>query len=145
VKTESPNNELEELIEDLAFLDDRSDQITYLNELGQRLPPFPSHLRNEVNEVHGCMSRVWIAPRLVDGKFQFEADSDALFTKGLVAIALMLFRGKSPQEVLQTDVEPVFERMGLHRYVSPQRRNGLFAMVKRIKQFAANGVAPSEK
>jgi cysteine desulfuration protein SufE len=145
VKTEAPNNEVEDVIEDLTFLGDRDAQIAYINELGQKLPPFPNELRTDANYVHGCMSRVWIVPKLVDGKFQFEADSDALFTKGLVAIALLIFRGKSPEDVLKTEVESVFQRMGLHRYVSPQRRNGLYAMVKRIKLFAADHIAASSK
>ncbi|MCB9738573.1 MAG: SufE family protein [Deltaproteobacteria bacterium] len=128
----------EELAENFAFLDDWEERYAYIIDLGRKLAPMDPSDRVDENLVPGCLSQVWLTSRVEDGTagptMRFSADSDAHITKGLVAIALMLFDGKSPQAVVDTDLDGFFERLDLGAHVSVNRRNGFYSMIGKIRE-----------
>jgi cysteine desulfuration protein SufE len=128
------------LIEDFELLDDWEERYRHVIELGRALPPLPETARTPANKVMGCASQVWIdsKPGARDGKtvIDYAGDSDALIVKGLIAIAFMLFSGKTPQEILAVDAGAVFEKLGLREHLTQQRSNGFASMVARIKSDA---------
>lgn len=131
--------QLAELKENLELLGDWEDRYRYLIELGRKLPPLPDELRTEQSKVDGCMSQVWIVPQASDGqprKLTFLADSDAHIVKGLIAVLLIIYGNRTPEEILAIDVALPFEELGLERHISLNRRNGFFAMVGRIQDAA---------
>lgn len=133
---------IDELIESFAFLDDWMEKYRLIMELGNSLPEMSDALKVPDNKVLGCQSQVWLvgAPRGGDSDgvvMEFAADSDAHIVRGLVAIALMIFSGKSPAEIAQIDPRPVFHELGLDQHLSQGRSNGLLSMVGRIKELAA--------
>ncbi len=125
----------QEIIADFSAYEDWMDKYTYLIELGNELAPIDDAFKNDQNLIRGCQSRVWLQQKL-DGEFLiFEAESDALIVKGLVALLLKVFSGRTPQEIL--DADPHFiDAIGLRQHLSPTRSNGLMAMVKQIKLYA---------
>lgn len=130
---------IEDLIDDFEFLDDWEDRYRYVIELGKTLEPFPDELRNDATRVKGCVSQVWLIstrPKDAPGTLAFIGDSDAHIVRGLVAILFRLFSGKTPQEILDADAKGVFERLGLDAHLSPQRSNGFYSMVERIRRDA---------
>jgi cysteine desulfuration protein SufE len=129
--------DLDELLDTFDLLEEWEERYAYIIELGAKLPPLPDEHRTNENKVEGCLSTVWLVPSLKEGKLEFEADSDAAIVKGLVAILLTIFRSKTPEEALQLNVDDLFAKMGLKQHLSSTRRNGLYAMVKRVKLFAA--------
>jgi len=132
---------LAQILEDFAFLDDWEDRYRYLIELGRALEPLPEEAHNEANRVHGCASQVWLQTRLrreADGThIDLVGDSDALIVRGLVALAIAIFSGRTTAEIVTTDAEAVFAQLGLREHLTAQRSNGLRSMVKRIKDEAA--------
>lgn len=131
---------LDELYEEFESLADWEEQCSFLIDLGAELPPFPAADRNENNIVHGCQSRVWLTthvePASAGGAVSIHADSDTKFVKGLVAILIAAYAGRTPNQLLEFDIRNVFDRLGLHRHLMPNRKNGLNAMVERIRCFA---------
>lgn len=134
-------SELDELLDTFDLLEEWEERYAYIIELGVKLPPLPEELRTDQHKVQGCLSTVWLVPSLVNGKLEFVADSDAAIVKGLVAILLIIYRGRTPEDALQVSVDDLFAKMGLKQHLSSTRRNGLYAMVKRVKSFAAQHVA----
>jgi cysteine desulfuration protein SufE len=127
---------IDELIADFELLDDWEDRYRHVIELGRKLPPLPDAERNEANKVRGCASQVWLSTHVADDggrRLTFAGDSDALIVKGLVAIAIALFSGRSPEEIRATDAEALFARLDLSGHLTTQRANGLRALVDRIK------------
>jgi cysteine desulfuration protein SufE len=125
----------QEIISDFSVYDDWMDKYTYLIELGNELEPIDAAYKIDQNLIRGCQSRVWLQQRLDGERIIFEAESDALIVKGLVALLLKVFSGRTPQEIL--DAEPYFiDEIGLKQHLSPTRSNGLMAMVKQIKLYA---------
>jgi cysteine desulfuration protein SufE len=128
---------IDQITADFELLDDWEDRYRYVIELGRKLAPLPDAERTEANRVRGCASQVWLWTRLEENNgatvLRFVGDSDALIVRGLVAIALSLFDGKTPGEVLITDAEAVFDRLDLRAHLTAQRSNGLRALVERIK------------
>ena len=123
------------IIADFSAFDDWMDKYTYLIELGNELEPIDASYKIDQNLIRGCQSRVWLQQKLEGDKIIFEAESDALIVKGLVALLLKVFSGRTPQEIL--DAEPYFiDEIGLRQHLSPTRSNGLMAMVKQIKLYA---------
>jgi cysteine desulfuration protein SufE len=123
------------IIADFSVYDDWMDKYTYLIELGNELVPIDASLKVDQNLIRGCQSRVWLYQRLEGDLLVFEAESDALIVKGLVALLLHVFSGRTPQEIL--NAEPYFiDEIGLRQHLSPTRSNGLMAMVKQIKLYA---------
>ena len=133
---------IDQIIDDFALLDDWEDRYRYVIELGKKLDPLPEADRTEANRVRGCASQVWLVTTRDQGKsggepiLHFAGDSDALIVRGLVAIALTLFDGKPASEVVATDADALFDRLGLKAHLTAQRSNGLRALVDRIKSDA---------
>ena len=126
----------ERLRDDFGLLEDYRDKIEYVMDLGKRLPPLPDELRTEASKVRGCQSQVWLVgePR-ADGALRLRADSDAILVKGLIALLLDLYDGRTPREILDNPPD-VLEEIGLERLLTPGRSNGLYAMVGRVKALA---------
>lgn len=135
---------IEELLEEFEFLGEWDDQCDYLIDLGFNLPKLPEDAKTEENRVHGCQSNVWLVADIKPARppvVEFVANSDAIIVNGLISILMMLFNEKTPQEILETDVEGIFAKLGLDRHLSSQRRNGLFGMVGRLRQIASEAIA----
>ncbi|MCG6147769.1 SufE family protein [Leptospira levettii] len=124
-----------EIISEFSELTDWEEKFQYLIELGEELPKFPDEKRTEEYLVPGCQSRVWVAPRLTDGKLEFDADSDTALTKGLIAILIRVFSGQSPEDIAKASLGFI-EEVGLAKFLSISRRNGLFSMVQKLKGYA---------
>ena len=135
---------IEAIIEDFSLLDDWEDRYRYVIELGRDLPPLPAAERTEANKVRGCASQVWlVSERRGNGQpvLAFRGDSDALIVKGLIAILLQIYSGRSPEEIVAVDPEAAFSALGLRGHLTSQRANGLSAMVARIKSDAQTALA----
>jgi cysteine desulfuration protein SufE len=127
-----------ELIEDFTFLEDWLDRYQQLIDMGKSLPDFPDELRRDEFKVKGCQSQVWIVPEYRDGKLFFRAVSDSAIVTGLIACLLRVYSGRTPAEISAT--EPRFiPAIGLDSHLSPTRKNGLYAMLGRIKELAGGG------
>ncbi|MCW7469677.1 SufE family protein [Leptospira kanakyensis] len=124
-----------EIIAEFADLTDWEEKFQYLIELGEELPPYPDEKRTEEYIVPGCQSRVWVAPKLEAGKLEFDADSDTALTKGLIAILIRVFSGQSPKDIADASLGFI-EEVGLAKFLSISRRNGLFSMVQKLKGYA---------
>ena len=129
---------VDELAENFELLGDWESRFAYIIDLGKGLPPMDSTDQCEANKVRGCQAQVWMkfVPE-ADGQITIVADSDAFIVKGLIALLLMIYSGKKADEILNTDGEAMLERLQLAAHLSPTRKNGLFAMVKRIRKLAA--------
>ena len=136
---------IDELIDEFDFLGEWEAQCEYLIELGRELPDLPEELKVDANLVPGCQSQVWFVPevRTVDETpvIDIRAKSNAMIVDGLVVVLLSLYNGKSPTEILEIDPQDVFAKLGLEAHLVPQRRNGLHAMVRRIREIAAREAA----
>ncbi len=128
---------VDDLIEDFSFLGDWEERYRYVIELGRELEPLSAAEHAPANKVQGCVSQVWLvtATRPGDGgtKLVFRGDSDAHIVRGLIAILLRIFSGRTPEEILKIDARRIFEKLGLNEHLSPQRSNGLYSMVARIR------------
>jgi cysteine desulfuration protein SufE len=138
--------QIDEIIDNFELLDDWDDRYRYLIELGRGLPELPEAARTESNKVRGCASQVWMQTQVKpDGAsgpvLDFAADSDAHIVRGLIAILLSLYSGRPAREILSTDAQALFEKLGLREHLTPQRSNGFRAMVDRIQLDARNAVA----
>lgn len=128
---------LEELSENFALFDDWEERYKYLIDLGRDLEPMPEALKTEATIVKGCTSRVWMNAQTNEaGQYHFLADSDAHIVKGLIAIVLSAYQGKTAAEIAAVDIEQAFTEIGLDSHLSPNRRNGFFAMVERVRALA---------
>ncbi len=127
-----------ELEDEFALFDDWREKIEYVMDLGKQLPPFPEEARTEDNRVHGCQSQVWMDARVdpESGRLRLVADSDAILVKGLIGLLLRLYDDRPPREIVDNPPE-VFERIGLGRHLTPGRANGLYEMVRRVRELAA--------
>jgi cysteine desulfuration protein SufE len=135
-----PTMSFADLKDNFALFDDWEDRYRYIIDLGRKLPIFPQEFQTEEYKVRGCMSQVWlVAGHDKRGAFAFAADSDAHIVKGLVAILGILYSGQPSESVLATDAESAFRDLGLDQHLSPSRRNGLVAMVQKIKDYARLG------
>lgn len=139
---------LDEIVENFELLDQWDDRYRYVIELGRTLPALPSDAYAEANKVRGCASQVWllthVEPNGAGGpRLTFEGDSDAHIVKGLIAILFSLYSGKHAREILDTDAISLFDRLGLRENLTPQRSNGLRAMVDRIRADAKAALAPA--
>lgn len=127
----------DDIAEDFNFLDDWEERYKYIIDLGKSLPPLTDEERHEDNRVRGCASQVWLQfDETHKDKITFRGDSDAHIVKGLVALMIALFSGKSADDILQIDADAALARLDLQDHITPQRSNGLASMVKRIKQQA---------
>lgn len=133
------NPSLEDMLDGFEFLDDWEDRYAFIIDLGKQLPAFPEDARTEENYVHGCQSQVWLISYYdeTSDKLYLLIDSDAMIVRGLAAMILVALNGKSPRDLLATDIDELFERLDLFRHISPTRGNGLRAMVGKIRDIAA--------
>ena len=129
-------NELQdEVIEEFSDFDDWMDKYQLLIDLGNEQEPLAPEYKNDQNLIDGCQSRVWLQADLVDGKVEFQAESDALIVKGIIALLIKVVSGHTPDEILENDLYFI-EAIGLKDHLSPTRSNGLLAMVKQMKMYA---------
>src|ERR1700761_7381664 len=131
--------ELDALAEEFdAFGDDWEERYRYVIDLGRELDDLTEAERSEANKVRGCASQVWLVTSAgADGTLIFHGDSDAHIVRGLIAIVISLYSGKSPDEILGFEFNAAFDRLGLKGALSTQRPNGLFSMIERIRRDAA--------
>ncbi len=129
-------NELQdEVIEEFSDLDDWMDKYQLLIDLGNEQEPLAPEYKNDQNLIDGCQSRVWLQADLVDGKVEFQAESDALIVKGIIALLIKVVSGHTPDEILENELYFI-EAIGLKDHLSPTRSNGLLAMVKQMRMYA---------
>ena len=131
--------DLSELQSNLGLFEDWSERYHYIIALGQKLPPLGDEDRNEANKVEGCISQVWLKSdvhRNGSPRLSFSGDSDSAIVKGLVAVLRIVYSGKTVHEILAIDLEQIFRELGLEQHLSPNRRNGFFAMVEEIRRQA---------
>ena len=124
---------LDAIISDFEVLDDWEDRYRYVIELGRALPPFPETQRTDTNKVRGCASQVWLATTVAGDGLTFAGDSDAHIVRGLIAILLSIYSGKSRRDILALDAPAILRRLGLAEHLTPQRSNGLASMDERIR------------
>jgi len=134
---------LDEIRESFAFFDDWEDRYKFIIDLGRGIPPMAEALKIDANIVRGCQSQVWIDHRLEDGRLYFTLDSDAMIVRGLIAIVLSAFDGRTPDAILAYDIDGLFRDLDLLRHLSPTRGNGLVALVRRIREIATAAEVPS--
>lgn len=134
--------QIEEIVENFGLLDDWEDRYRYLIELGRGLEPLRDAERNAATKVRGCASQVWLVSDVegsgANAVLKFRGDSDAHIVRGLIAVLFALFSGKSSAEILAIDEKAALAGLGLKEHLTPQRSNGLAAMVVRIKSDARN-------
>ena len=125
------------LLEDLELFEDADDRREYLIELGENLKNIDTSLKTEANRIHGCLAMVWLHSTVHDGRIYFEADSDALITRGMIALLVRLMDGQAPQTILQTDLFALVNDIGLPNLITARRKNGLNRMIERIQTEAS--------
>ncbi len=143
----STNGSINQVIDDLTFLDDWEDRYRYIIELGRELEPLDDAQRNQRTKVRGCTSQVWLISDSNDDippRLAFKGDSDAHIVRGLIAILLRLYNGKTASEILKIDAGDVFHRLGLDEHLPPQRSNGFVSMMKRIQKDANQAMTPEQ-
>jgi len=124
-----------ELVEDFDLFEDWADKYEYIISLGKDLPEMKAEDKVEENIVKGCQSQVWLTAENKDGIVYFEADSDAIITKGIIALLVKVFNGQPAEDILNDDLSFV-DQIGLKEHLSPNRSNGLVAMIKKMKAYA---------
>lgn len=130
---------VEELLSEFADCADNDERTQLILELGDELDPLADEFKNEATRVRGCTSQVWMKADLVPGepeRLHFDADSDSQIVRGLIAILLSLVNDRTPPEILAVDLEAVFAKLELARYISRSRSNGLASMVRRVRDLA---------
>ncbi|MBO5275883.1 MAG: SufE family protein [Alistipes sp.] len=125
----------EDIIEEFSIFNEWLDKYDYLIELSDTLPAIADEHRTDNYVIKGCQSRVWVDARLEDGKVYFAADSDAIITKGIIALLIRVMNGRTPQEIIDLDLYFI-DAIGLGENLSPTRSNGLVAMIKQMKMYA---------
>ena len=128
-----------EIIDEFSLFDDWLDKYEYLIELGKALKEYPEDRKTDDRLVKGCQSRVWIDFKIQDGKIFFNADSDAIITKGIISLLIRIYSGRTPQEILSSDFS-VVEKIGLKENLSPTRANGLVSMIQMIREISAGNI-----
>jgi len=131
-------NSIDDIVADFSLIDDWEDRYRYVIELGRMLDALPESARTDANKVRGCASQVWLETATQGGedsapRLYFRGDSDAHIVRGLIYILLSLFSGKTPQAILDANFQDIFSQIGLTEHLTPQRSNGVRAMVERIR------------
>ncbi|MEZ4787475.1 MAG: SufE family protein [Flavobacterium haoranii] len=125
----------EEIVDEFSMFDDWMQRYEYIIELGKSLPLIDEQYKTDNNIIKGCQSKVWVHAEEKEGNVVFTADSDAILTKGIIAILIRVFSDKKPNEILEADTDFIDE-IGLKEHLSPTRANGLVSMIKQIKFYA---------
>jgi cysteine desulfuration protein SufE len=131
-------NSINDIKENFKFLDDWEERYGYVIDLGKQAPTLPANYRTDDNYIHGCQSQVWFVSHydVNNNRFYVLVDSDALIVRGLAAVVMTAFNGKSPKEIADFDMEALFQELDLLKHLSPTRGNGLRAMVQKIQNSA---------
>ena len=129
------NEVQDQVVNEFSELNDWMDRYQQLIDIGGELAPIDERKRTDQHLIKGCQSKVWIDANIVDGKIVFEADSDAIITKGIVALLLRVLNNRTPDEIINADLYFI-DRIGLKENLSPTRSNGLLAMVKQMRLYA---------
>lgn len=125
-----------EIISEFSMFDDWLDKYEYIIDLGKSLDSFPESSKTDEKLIKGCQSRVWLDWKTEDGKLYFQADSDAIITRGIISLLIRIYSGRTPEEILSSDFS-VVEKIGLKQNLSPTRANGLLSMIDTIRSAAA--------
>ena len=136
---------IEEIRDNFELLEEWDDRYRYVIELGRTLEPMPEAEHSLENKVNGCVSQVWLSKKLdrsgTDAVLKYRGDSDAHIVRGLIAILLTLYSGRTPQDILSNDAIALFDEFGFREHLTPQRSNGLRSMVERIRSDARAALA----
>ncbi len=124
-----------EIVEEFSLFDNWMDKYEHIIEIGKELKSIDEKYRNPEHEVKGCQSKVWLHSYLKDGKVIYEADSDAIITKGLIGLLVRVLSDEKPEDIIKNELEFI-EKIGLKQHLSPNRSNGLVAMIKQMKYYA---------
>jgi cysteine desulfuration protein SufE len=127
----------EEIVEDFEFLEDWEDRYRHVIELGKAMDPLEDALKVSANKVDGCASQVWLFPKIDNGTFRFDGESDAMIVRGLIAVLRALYNDLPVGQVTSVDAQGELARLGLQDHLSAQRSNGVRAMIGRIREVAA--------
>ena len=125
----------EEIIDEFSMFEDWEERYQYMIDLGKTLPLIEEQYKTEENIIKGCQSKVWVHADMKDDKVIFTADSDAIITKGIIAILIRVFSNQSPKDIIEADTNFIDE-IGLKEHLSPTRANGLVSMIKQLKMYA---------
>jgi len=125
----------DEIIDEFSMFEDWEERYQYMIDLGKTLPLIDSHYKTEDNIIKGCQSKVWVHAEMKDDKVVFTADSDAIITKGIIAILIRVFSNQHPKDIIDADTSFI-DDIGLKEHLSPTRANGLVSMIKQIKMYA---------
>jgi len=121
-----------------AMLPGWEEKFSYIIDLGKKLPPYPEEYKKDEFRIFGCQSLVWLKSDYKDGRIHFVADADAAIVRGLIAILMVIYNDKTPEDILGFDIHAWLESVGLSAQLTPTRSNGLHAMIKRLYTFAEN-------
>ena len=124
-----------EIIDEFSMFDDWEERYQYMIDLGKTLPLIDDKYKTDDHIIKGCQSKVWVHADMEDDKVSFTADSDAIITKGIIAILIRVFSGKHPSEIIEADTDFI-DKIGLKEHLSPTRANGLVSMIKQLKMYA---------
>jgi cysteine desulfuration protein SufE len=125
----------QEIVDEFSLFDDWMQRYEYIIDLGKNLPLIKEEYKTEENIIKGCQSKVWLQGEEIDGKIIFTADSDAILTKGIIAILIRTFSNQKPEDILNANTDFI-DQIGLKEHLSPTRANGLVSMIKQIKMYA---------
>jgi len=125
----------DEIVDEFAMFDEWDERYQYVIDLGKTLPLIEDKFKTDENVIKGCQSKVWLHGEQKDGGIIFTADSDAILTKGIIAILIRVFSNQKPEDILEADTKFIDE-IGLKEHLSPTRANGLVSMIKQIKMYA---------
>ncbi|SEK80199.1 Cysteine desulfuration protein SufE [Aquimarina amphilecti] len=125
----------EEIVDEFGMFDDWMQRYEYMIDLGKSLPLIEEKYKIDENIIKGCQSKVWVHAEMNDEKIEFTADSDAIITKGIIAILIRVFSGQHPKDIIEADTSFIDE-IGLKEHLSPTRANGLVSMIKQLKMYA---------
>ena len=132
---ESIQEKQNQIIDEFNFFQDWSEKYQYLIDLGKSLPEFDQNNRIDSNLINGCQSKVWLNSSFNDNIVIFEADSDAIISKGIISLLIRVFSGHNPKDILEANIDFI-EKIGLNSHLSQTRANGLLSMIKQIKIYA---------
>ena len=135
-QTKSLQETESDVVDEFSMFDEWLDKYEYLIELGKSLTDYPEEKKTDERLIKGCQSRVWVDYKIDGGRIFFNADSDAIITKGIISLLIRIYSGRTPEEILSSDFS-VVDKIGLKENLSPTRANGLVSMIARIREIAA--------
>jgi len=138
------NEKQDDIINEFSMYDDWMEKYEYIIELGKDIPKIDTSKMDEEHLIHGCQSQVWVDAKVEDGKLFFEADSDAIITKGMIGLLIRVLSGEKPEDIVKADLYFI-DKIGLHENLSPTRSNGLLGMIKKVRELALENLKQKYK